>query len=171
MVVCPRSSASSYPLADLSPPSSHEFLRRSEVAFRSLHERVLYLEQRQDWQGPSDEQVERVLRKILAERFSDAQVRPLDNPNRLKDGDYFVKPPDGSTSIPRAPSVDPALLVVDPEAVPSKAYGQAFQMLENGLRDYPQVDLTRPAQNGTPTEEGSYKRPKLPCTSLRPWQS
>jgi hypothetical protein len=32
------------------------FMEKTESSFVALHERVLYLEQRQAWQGPSDEQ-------------------------------------------------------------------------------------------------------------------
>jgi hypothetical protein len=48
---------------------SHEFMHRTELCFRALHDRITWLEERVVWQGaPSDEQVERVLRKILAEK-------------------------------------------------------------------------------------------------------
>ncbi|KAL1612929.1 hypothetical protein SLS60_001159 [Paraconiothyrium brasiliense] len=168
MVVCAPQATNQF-LANL---FSQDFLRRSEAAFRALHERVLLLEQRQASQGPSDEQVERVLRKILAERFGDAGIHGVDSPTLSKDVEYFVKPPDSSISIPRAPPIDPMMLLVDPDAVPSKAYGQTFQMLERGLGQYPQVDLedAKPVIRDTSSnDEVIFQRPELPPNHGRPW--
>ncbi|KAJ4358392.1 uncharacterized protein N0V89_002974 [Didymosphaeria variabile] len=149
---------------------SQDFLRRSEAAFRALHERVLFLEQQQASQGPSDEQVERVLRKILAERFGDTGSQGTDTPSLSKDVEYFVQPPDNSTSIPRAPPIDPMMLIVDPDAVPSKAYGQTFQMLEKGLSQYPQLEDAKPVvRDTTPNDEVIFKRPPFPPNHGRPW--
>lgn len=48
---------------------SHEFMHRTEACFRALHERVVRLEQERElYMRPTDDQVERVLRKILAEK-------------------------------------------------------------------------------------------------------
>ena len=142
---------------------------RTEAAFRALHERVLFLEQQHARVGPSDEQVERVLRKILAERFGDGGQQPVENQGQMKDVEYFVKPPD-NTSIPRAPLIDPIALAVDPEAVPSKAYAQTFQMLEKGLSQYPQTDVTETAlSDTTATDTNRFKRPDLPPSHSRQW--
>lgn len=43
-------------------------MHRTELCFRALHHRITRLEERELLQGPTDEQVERVLRKILAEK-------------------------------------------------------------------------------------------------------
>ncbi|KAF2440619.1 hypothetical protein P171DRAFT_104350 [Karstenula rhodostoma CBS 690.94] len=147
-----------------------DFLRRSEAAFRALHERVLFLEQQQASQGPSDEQVERVLRKILAERFGDMGSLRVERPNPSKDEEFFVKPPANSASTPRAPMIDSEMLLVDPEAVPSKAYGQTFRMLEKGLSQYPQVDDAKPVvQDTTTKDEDAFDRPELPPNHGRAW--
>jgi hypothetical protein len=149
---------------------SQDFLRRSEAAFRALHERVLFLEQQQASQGPSDEQVERVLRKILSERFGDTGTPHDKSPSRTKDVEFFVKPPDNSTSIPRAPIVDQDMLLVDPDAVPSRAYSQTFQMLERGLSHYPQVEDATPVMRETPSkDEDVSKRPEIQPNHRRPW--
>lgn len=149
--------------------NSQEFLRRSEDAFRALHERVLYLEQRQAGQGPTDEQVERVLRKILAERFADGGAQRSESLENARDGQYFVKPPD-NTSIPRAPNINGKLLLVDADAVPSKAYGQTFKMLQKGLSEYPQVDLTKSYQKSdSPENEETFKQSQSPHEHARPW--
>jgi hypothetical protein len=101
-----------------------------------MHERILQLEDRQDWQGPSDEQVERVLRKILAERFSDGTMHEVQHPDIRRERDYFVEDPRKQPA-PRPVLIDPAALFVDPEAVPSKAYADTLNMLEGRLHDFP----------------------------------
>ncbi|KAL5465507.1 hypothetical protein PMIN06_000661 [Paraphaeosphaeria minitans] len=147
-----------------------DFLRRSEAAFQGLHDRVAVLEQHQASQGPSDEQVERVLRKILAERFGDTGSMRVESPSLTRDVEYFVNPPKSSIPIPRAPLIDPAMLFVDPEAVPSKAYSQTFQMLERGLSQYPHVVDAKPVIRDTaPKDEDDFKRPELPPNHGRPW--
>ncbi|KAJ4286092.1 hypothetical protein N0V90_013441 [Kalmusia sp. IMI 367209] len=146
-----------------------DFLRRSENAFRALHERVSYLERQQAAQGPTDEQVERVLRKILAERFAPEGVRPVGDVEQSKNVQYFVKPPDPS-SIPKPPLISPAKLAVDPEAVPSKVYGDTFRMLQEGLSEYPQVNVTTSSQKDTTsTDEPMTNPPDLAKTHGRPW--
>ena len=132
---------------------SREFMQRAEASFRALHERLEYLERRQAAQGPSDEQLERVLRKILAERFADAETQRL-VPNETKSRDFFAGRPNAAFSVPKTISLDVASLHVDPEAVPSKAYGQTLQMLEKGLQRFPQVDVTKSAlRSGNSTNE------------------
>lgn len=148
-------------------------MHRAEVSFRALSERIEYLEQRQAWQGPSDEQVERVLRKILAERFADAGIQQVENPNVMKEGDYFVKRPGEDSSIPRTIPIDPATLLVDPDAVPSKTYAQTFQMLEKGLGEFPRADVGKPAQrvSDLDKDDSDFKRPQAPThsTQTKPW--
>ncbi|KAF1974417.1 hypothetical protein BU23DRAFT_461758 [Bimuria novae-zelandiae CBS 107.79] len=147
-----------------------DFLHRSEAAFRALHDRITYLEQQQQSsQGPSDEQVEQVLRKILADRFSDGATQPTLKPNEGKDGQHFVKPPD-SASVPRPPAIDPAALQVDPTAVPSKVYGQTFQMLEKELHRFPQTEVSKSALKATTVKnEGTANCPAPPPDHGRPW--
>lgn len=153
-----------------------EFMHRTEQSFRAIHERVMFLEQRQAWKGPSDEQVERILRKILAERFADAGVQRVENPNVMKDSDYFVENPKEDAIIPKAIAIDVASLQVDAKAVPSKAYGQTLQMLESRLPGFPNVDLGKsgyddPVQDPKdPSNE--FKRPALPSDNRqqrKPW--
>ncbi|KAH7402442.1 hypothetical protein BKA66DRAFT_404661 [Pyrenochaeta sp. MPI-SDFR-AT-0127] len=131
-----------------------EFMSRTELCFRALHERIMYLEERQAWAGPTDEQVERVLRKILAEKFSDTGIQRVENPNIMRDGDYFVENRK-DLAILRPMSFDPASLLVEPEAVPSKAYAETIQMLESQLASFPHMELNRSSQ-------GDVKRPRYP---------
>lgn len=127
---------------------STEFMHRTEIGFRALHERLMYLEDRQAWQGPSDEQVERVLRKILAEKFSDAGVQHVENPNAMKESDYFVEN-QKHLAIVRPVVIDPASLLVEPDAVPSKAYAETFHMLENRLARFPHMESNQPTEEDT----------------------
>jgi hypothetical protein len=115
---------------------SHEFMHRTELCFRKLHERVLLLEQRQAVQGPTDEQVERALRKILDERFSDLGTHHTRKPDAAQDPSWFVKDP-RDIPYPRSIKMDIASLIIPPDAVPSKAYSETFRMLESGLRGFP----------------------------------
>lgn len=121
--------------------TSNEFMHRAEMSFRALHERVLQLEERQITQGPSDEQVERILRKILAERFGHAPL-PQNGDVRPQMPDYFVEPR-GKYTIPQAIPIDPISLLVDPQAVPSTAYTETFQMLEQQLETFPRIKKSR----------------------------
>jgi hypothetical protein len=118
-------------------------MHRVETSIRALHERVEVLEQLQAAQGPSDEQVERVLRKILAERFGESGSQRFQKPNELKDGDHLARRRHVEFSVPKTISIDAASLLVNPDAVPSKAYGESFQMLEKGLQDFPRVDVAK----------------------------
>lgn len=120
--------------------SSFEFLQRTEDAFRALHQRITYLEERQAY-GPSDEQVERVLRKILAERFADhgphrASVSALIKSSDMEDAR------NRSTILPI--TIDAASLFVEPDSVPSKAYAETFHMLEGRLAEYPRMCSSEP---------------------------
>ncbi|KAI4653982.1 hypothetical protein J4E93_001750 [Alternaria ventricosa] len=114
----------------------HEFMRRTELCFRKMHERILVLEQRQNIQGPTDEQVERVLRKILDERFSDLATHHVRKHDTTQDRSWFVKDPN-DLPYPRPMKMDVASLLIQPDAVPSKAYSETFRMLEDGLRSFP----------------------------------
>lgn len=130
---------------------SHEFLQRTEDCFRALHNRVLYLEERQAWQGPSDEQLERVLRRILAERFTTDEQQRTDTMNLVKANNACVEDARTRSSI-RPITIDAASLFVEPESVPSRAYAETFQMLEGRLTDYPRLHEEEPvdgdASNG-----------------------
>lgn len=117
--------------------SSFDFLQRTEDAFRALHQRVAYLEERQV-HGPSDEQVERVLRKILAERFSDDGSHRVDSIDMVKSSNFFVDDARSRSSI-RPINIDPSALFVEPESVPSRAYMETFQMLEGRLSEFPHM--------------------------------
>jgi hypothetical protein len=111
---------------------------RIEMSFRALHERVMRLEDQQARQEPSDEQVERVLRKILAERFSGNGSLSVQNPHVMKEEDYFVLDR-RNRSIPTPVLFDPRSLLVDPEAVPSKAYADTFKLLNRRLAEFPDL--------------------------------
>ncbi|KAF9699214.1 hypothetical protein EKO04_003018 [Ascochyta lentis] len=125
----------------------YEFLQRTEDGFRALHDRVLYLEERQAWQGPSDEQLERVLRKILAKRFAEDGPRRTDSANLAKSNNFFVEDARNRSTI-RPIAIDAASLFVEPESVPSRAYAETFQMLEGRLSDYPRALQGEPADGG-----------------------
>jgi hypothetical protein len=146
-----------------------EFMTRTEQSFRALHQRISYLEDRQAWQGPSDEQVERVMRKILAERFADAGTQRVENPNRMKDGACFVENPKEDQMIPKPIPIDFSALQVNPNEFPSKAYGQTLQMLESEITTFPRgIDKT-PSDSHVSND---FKRPKQPPSNQqhsRPW--
>jgi hypothetical protein len=114
-------------------------MNRTEQCFRKMHERILQLEDRQDWQGPSDEQVERVLRKILTERFSGGTMQPVHHPNIMKEADYFVEDPRKHPA-PLPVPIDPTFLFVDPESVPSRAYADTIKLLDRRIADFPSID-------------------------------
>jgi hypothetical protein len=148
-------------------------MQRVESSFQALHERLCYLEQRQAAQGPTDEQVERVLRKILAERFAEPGTQRLDNAEKSMSSEWLEKIRNPEASIPKTISLDAATLQVDPDAVPSKAYGQALQMLEMGLQKFPQADVTRSAlTNGVATgrTDNESGRTRQTSNDSRPWQ-
>jgi hypothetical protein len=116
-------------------------MHRTERCFRQLHERIVRLETGQASQTPTDEQIERVLRKILAERFSDPAIHHHKKRDTMQDGDYFVRDPN-DTPYPKLVKMDIASLIVSPESVPSQAYTETFRMLESRLNTYPGPDLT-----------------------------
>jgi hypothetical protein len=108
------------------------------------------LEDQQARQGPSDEQVERVLRKILAERFSENSSLSVQNPHIMKEEDYFVLDRRDRT-IPSPIRFDPRSLLVDPDAVPSKAYADTFKLLNRRLAEFPDLD-SKGATNPEPID-------------------
>ncbi|KAI8937537.1 hypothetical protein NX059_005255 [Plenodomus lindquistii] len=129
-----------------------EFMHRTEMCFRELHERIMALEERQASHGPTDEQVERVLRKILTERFSLPVTQPTGTARDAASTDALG----GDRRFlgyPRPVMVDPASLVVEPDCVPSKAYVETFHMLESRLATFPYM--------GSPTSEGDVKDIKV----------
>lgn len=114
-------------------------MQRTELCFRDLHERLTYIEERQVSQGPTDEQVERILRKILAEKFSNQVPQPAESSTSRGDGGYYVEDRK-HVPYPRSIAIDPASLIVDPDSVPSKIYVETFQMLEGRLAGFPHVN-------------------------------
>lgn len=124
--------------------SSHDFLERTESALQALTFRVSRLEERQVI-GPSDEQVERVLRKILAERFANDGSHQTDSTGLTKDNNLRLEDAKGRSSI-RPIRIDASSLFVEPESVPSKAYAETFQMLEGRLTEYPRMPEEVPAE-------------------------
>lgn len=115
-------------------------MHRTELCFRAMHQRIVRLEDRA-YQGPSDEQVERLLRKILAEKFSESEERAnlSQNSHIMKEEEYFVEDLRDQTRL-KPVAVDPALLFIDPEAVPSMAYANTMRVLDQQLMDYPNLD-------------------------------
>lgn len=114
----------------------HEFMRRTELCFQKMNQRILRLEQKQVAQGPTDEQVERVLRKILAERILGSGPQQFKMMDTIRDGGWFVKDPDEHL-YPKSIKIDVASLLVSPDSVPSHAYTETFKMLEDDVNDYP----------------------------------
>jgi hypothetical protein len=116
-------------------------MHRTELCFRALHERLVRLEDR-TWQGPSDEQVERVLRKILAERFSAGiaqQDQEDQDPSIMKEEERFVEDRRVLANL-KSVHIDPAMLFVHPDTVPSKAYAETMKVLDTRLADFPNID-------------------------------
>jgi hypothetical protein len=116
----------------------YDFLQRTEDCFQALHDRVTYLEERQSRLGPSDEQVERVLRKILAERFSNDGLLRTDSLDVAKSNNIFVDNARNRSSI-KPIHINGASLFVEPDSVPSRAYAETFHMLEGRLTAYPRI--------------------------------
>ncbi|KAF2264364.1 hypothetical protein CC78DRAFT_233649 [Lojkania enalia] len=153
-----------------------EFMHRTEQAFREMHQRVTYLEEHHAWPGPSDEQVERILRKILAEKFGNAGVELADNPNTTNERPYFVQKPNDDLAFPKPIPIDGASLAVDPEAIPSKTYGQTFQMLESKLSSFPNMDAQMNSANDHSQESRAIPAQSKAITQspgnqhhIRPW--
>ena len=115
-------------------------MHRKEKCFQALHARVELLEQRQT--RMDDEQIERILRKILSERFSDSQTVP---PNGTRNGLFVLNKPGDEPLAPNPVSIDAADLAVNPDSVPSRAYGEAFHMLETELHKFPSLNGTYPS--------------------------
>jgi hypothetical protein len=111
-------------------------MHRTERCFQRLHERIVRLEENQSSHAPTDEQVERVLRKILAERFSDSAIHHHKKRDTMQDGGYFARDLNESPYL-KPIKIDPASLFVSPESVPSQAYTETFHMLENRLEAFP----------------------------------
>ncbi|KAL6712431.1 hypothetical protein ACN47E_000308 [Coniothyrium glycines] len=132
-----------------------EFMHRTEQCFREFHERILVLERRQTTQGLSDEQLERVLRKILAEKFSLSGVQNTAHTPPCTDRQFVEYPKD--TSCPRPVPFDPASLVVEPDSIPSKAYMDTFEMLEGHLTQFPRLPSRPAGVNGIKSE---IKKPR-----------
>ena len=127
-----------------------EFMNRTNECFKTMHARQLELEERvgqfehQNWQGPTDEQLERVLRKILAERFADPRGRSVDGMDTTKETPRFLDQLKEDLIYPRPLPLDLASLQVDVMAVPSEKYAQDMRMLQGGLEDYPSVNMKAP---------------------------
>ena len=136
-------------------------MHKTELCFRELHQRIMHLEERQAAQGPTDEQVERVLRKILAEKFSNSDKHLAQHSHDTWDRKYFVENPDGVAHFSSIP-FDPASLVVDPDSVPSKAYAETFRMLESRIANFPRLgreEDVHPCANGI-KENVDIKQPR-----------
>lgn len=136
--------------------SSHDFLERTESVLQALDFRVSRLEERQVI-GPSDEQVERVLRKILAERFANDGAYQTDLTGLMKDSNLRLGDAKGRSSI-RPIRINGASLFVEPESVPSKAYAETFQMLEGRLAEYPRMLEEGPDGNTDGKIKVEYER-------------
>ncbi|KAJ4384253.1 hypothetical protein N0V86_001100 [Didymella sp. IMI 355093] len=137
----------------------HDFLERTESALQTLSLRISRLEERQVV-GPSDEQVERVLRKILADRFANEGSHRTDSMNLVQDNNNFLEDIKGLSTI-RPIRVDAASLFVEPESVPSKAYVETFQMLEGRLTEYPCIYKDASAEDMDGKIKVEYERPIL----------
>jgi hypothetical protein len=131
-------------------------MNRTEQCFRKMHERISQLEDRQDWHAPSDEQVERVLRKILAERFSDGTLPPIQYQNIMKEADYFVEDARRQPA-PLPVLIDPASLMTDPDSVPSKAYADTINLLDKRIARFPNFDHRNHVNEGTRDVKRNYK--------------
>ncbi|KAF2192208.1 hypothetical protein K469DRAFT_553764 [Zopfia rhizophila CBS 207.26] len=117
-----------------------DFMTRTERSFQAMNARIMYLENRQAWKGPSDEQVERILRKILAEKFAEnAAVQRVENPNVMENGQFYVQKPTDDLVVPKPLVVDSGILSVDSNAVPSDSWKKDFDLLKQQLAESPQL--------------------------------
>ncbi|KAF1832742.1 hypothetical protein BDW02DRAFT_411569 [Decorospora gaudefroyi] len=131
-----------------------EFIHRTELCFRQFHERITRLEEQQNFPGPTDEQVERVMRKILSEKFADPTIHHVEKDrNPTKDRDAFVGNPN---DFPLS-KIDVASLLVSPESIPSKTYTETFQMLESRLDGYPDIEPDIVARDGNEDAKSTGK--------------
>ncbi|KAH7127109.1 hypothetical protein B0J11DRAFT_417715, partial [Dendryphion nanum] len=123
-----------------------DFMQRTDDCFVSMHNRQEQLEEqiarleRQSCHPPSDEQVERVLRKILAERFAEPKYEREESMNISKETPYFVQRPKQDLIYPKPILLDLASLQVDGKTTPSEKYEQDMAMLQGDLADYPHVN-------------------------------
>ncbi len=140
--------------------SSYEFLQRTEDAFRTLHQRVLYLEERQI-QGPSDEQLERVLRRILAERFAGDGSHRTDSMDVAKGSNFFLEGAKNQPTITPI-NIDPAALFVEPESVPSRVYAETFRMLQGRLAEFPNTHQQEPVESDAADARIKIERERSP---------
>ncbi|KAJ8111627.1 hypothetical protein OPT61_g5826 [Boeremia exigua] len=137
-----------------------EFLQRTEDAFRTLHRRVSFLEERQA-HGPSDEQIERVLRKILAERFAGDGPPRTDSMDMVKSDNFLLEDAKGQPTITPI-NINPTTLFVEPESVPSRAYVETFRMLEGRLSEYPSMHQQEPVESETSDGRIKTERERSP---------
>jgi hypothetical protein len=145
-----------------------EYMTRTEQAFQAMHQRLIYLERRldtSDRSALSDAQVERVLRKIMAEKFAmegnptphsevSEFMHPQDGPDprfhqlpaRRPEGGSFIMKDD--LIVPKRVDVDLKKLLVDPEAMPTPAFGRDMERLQHNIRDFPQLDPNKRPKAG-----------------------
>ena len=137
-------------------------MSRTELCFRSFHDRITLLEERQAGYAPSDEQVERVLRKILLDKCSPSTHQAKSAvPNG---GRFFVEDPK-EKAFPKPFPIDPASLVVEPDAVPSRAYARTMNMLEGRLLHYPQMDSDQSMSDDTKDSRAHITEDRRPGCS------
>lgn len=91
-----------------------------------------------------------MLRKILAERFSDSERKANSSqvPSAMKEEEYFVEDLRDQTRL-KPVAIDPGLLFIDPEAVPSMAYANTMRVLDRQLMDYPDIDQKKVLDSDT----------------------
>lgn len=95
-----------------------------------------------------------MLRKILAERFTNDNQFRTDSIDLVKNNDAFAEDARARSSI-NPIIIDAASLFVEPESVPSRAYAETFQMLEGRLADYPHIH--RKESTGADAQAGKVK--------------
>lgn len=137
-----------------------EFMRRTEHAFRAMNRRILALEQREA--RPTDEQVERALRKIFADKFADPGLQKMKISNVMKEGEYFVGDPNADGVIPYAIEMDPDTLQVDPDGYPSEKYRETLEMLEGKVNQFPDLDSSNPGEDDDEAPTAQRARPSPP---------
>ncbi|KAF2201104.1 hypothetical protein GQ43DRAFT_372275 [Delitschia confertaspora ATCC 74209] len=120
-----------------------EFMAKTEQAFQAFHQRLVYLEKRLDTSDRtalSDAQVERVLRKILAERFAKSNQSTHQLPADGPPGGAFISNIKDNFVPPKPVAVDINKLLVDPNACPNPAWARDMAMLTQDLTSYPRQD-------------------------------
>lgn len=124
-----------------------DFMDRTNECFKWMYARQQLLEERfiqferHSGQAPSDEQLERVLRKILAERFADPKSSSLDGMDTTTETPRFLDQLKEDLINGKRLPFNLTSLHVDPMAVPSEKYVQDMRMLESELEGYPQVNM------------------------------